>query len=469
LSIIIELKDRWKKAALIAAIVFITGSTCLHAQIDLSPKHSAKLSTIKSGHKRLVKFYKFYKKDSTRHIKWQEKKYKRLLDSAYHADVKQERVNRRLKKNGVILPVKEFSQMDSLDVQLRHWHAIMKDSTSSDSLKKEAKTQVEGRAIQKAKLYPGFQNLMDQYQIDGDSIEWQMIAKQIPGFDTLSGIFDSNPGRLFAIVEKQSVNKLKESSEAGISSEFVEMDRFRNIPDQYQKQYATYTDKEKLKAQGKEKAVEEAASYFTKHAGKLQLSQAKVSALLSKYNDISNSDDLSHAVKKTSMQGKTFWEHLVIGGNFNIVSTKPVSIDLSPQLGYKFTTRFSLGLGFNYRHTFSDSIKNSWYVSPVNTAFKAFTSYDVLSGFFAYAEWERSGVAQKSNDLSNRYWRNNYFVGVGKKIPIHPKIYLNTMFLYNLNNDNRNSAYPRRFQIRLGFQLSELATRKNRVSYNPNR
>jgi hypothetical protein len=169
------------------------------------------------------------------------------------------------------------------------------------------------------------------------------------------------------------------------------------------------------------------------------------------------------------MQGKTIWERLVVGGNFNVVSTTPISVDISPQLGYKFTSRFVVGVGMNYRHTFADSIKNNWYVSPKNTSVKGFINYEVMKGFFAYGEGESSFFADNSNDNSKVKWENNYFIGIGKKIAIHSKLYLNTTILYNLNPESPNQIYPRRFQIRIGFQLSELVTRKERISYDPNR
>lgn len=445
----------------------------IHAQslnVNLSPRHSQKLSTIKSGHKRLTKFYKFYKRDSAKHFRKQEKYYKKLLDSTYRADHKQERIRKRLARKGIMVPNNKLSQMDSLDAKLKQWYVVAKDSSASDSLRVEAKQKVKQLALQKASLYPGFQHLMEQYQLNGDSVNWQSVAAQVPGIDTLAGVFDSNPEQLFSMAENRAVSQFQKLTGAGtLSEEFAEAGKLKNLPGQYSKQYEQYTDQERLKEQGKDKAVGEALDYFATHVGKLQMSQAKVSKLLSKYRDISNSEDLSTAVKRTSMQGKTFWEHLVIGGNFNIVSTSPVSIDLSPLLGYKFTTRFSLGVGMNYRHTFRDSIKHNWYVSPVNTSFKGFANYGVFKGFFTYGEWERSRLSGKLNDHAKREWRNNYFVGIGKKILVHPKLYLNTTLLYNLNNEDKNPIHPRRFQIRFGFQLSELATRKERITYDPNR
>jgi hypothetical protein len=75
----------------------------------------------------------------------------------------------------------------------------------------------------------------------------------------------------------------------------------------------------------------------------------------------------------------------------------------------------------------------------------------------------------KTDDHIKKQWKSNYFIGAGKKFLVHPKLYLTTTLLYNLNNDTKNPVHPRRFQVKVGFQLSELATRKKKIYYNPNR
>jgi hypothetical protein len=151
------------------------------------------------------------------------------------------------------------------------------------------------------------------------------------------------------------------------------------------------------------------------------------------------------------------------------VSTHPLSIDFSPQLGYKFNTRFFVGVGMNYRTTFGDSIKNSYYVSPSNTSYKAFISYDVIKAFYAFGEWEKSGIAKSSNDKTSKQWKDNYFIGIGKRFLVLPKLYFTMTVLYNLNGEDHNPVHPNRFQVRTGFQLSEAALAKKKSYYHPNR
>jgi hypothetical protein len=370
----------------------------------------------------------------------------------------------------MVVPHRKLAVVDSLDGRLHQWYAVMNDSTVSDSLKMEAKSKIRELAVQKAKLYPGFQHLMESYPIHHDSLDWKAVTQHVPGLDTLASVFESNPEMLFDLAEKQSIKQFEKYCGAGaLPSQFAQTTELKSISGNIKQNYEQYTDTEKLKDQGKEKAITEAIDYFAEHADKLNMSHAKVSKLLNKYRDIANSDDLGKAIKKTSLQGKTFWERLVIGGNFSIVSTDPVCLDLSPQLGFKFTTRFVIGIGMNYRHTFSDTIKSKWYVLPKNTSFSMFSSYEVVKGFVGYAEGEHSDIAGHINDRSLRRWKSNYFIGIGKKISLTSKVYMNTLLLYNLNKQDQNPVHPRRFEIRFGFQLSELVTRKERISYDPNR
>lgn len=438
--------------------------------INLSPNHAQKLSTIKSGHKRLVKFYKFYKKDSVKHFKKQDRHYRKLIDSAYRAEIKQERLNKKLAKRGVIIPSCQLARADSADREFKKWWKVLKDSTTSDSMKQIARVKVKEIALERASLNPSFQNLLNNYQLHGEATDWEKLCKAVPGVDTLRSVFNSSPDQLFSEAEKQAENRLtKSKSLAGLNGEFSKATEIQNLPEKYKQQYSKFTNKDSLTAEAKEKAVQQALDYFSEHGKELQAVQQKASSLLAKYKDYTNSNDLSNGIKQTSLKGKTLWERIVLSGNFNVVSTSPFSIDLSPLVGYKFNTKFFMGLGMNYRYTYKDSIRYSWYVSPSNSSFKAFASHDFIKNFYAYMEWEKSSVSIRNDERMQKKWMNNYFIGIGKRLAIHPKLYMTITALYNLNSDSKNPVHPNRFQIRTGFQLSELATRKKKVYYNPNK
>jgi hypothetical protein len=461
-----------KKLLFVVVLFLCLLASNLFAQtfaVSLSPKHASKLNSIKTGHKRLVRYYKYYKKDSTHHIRKEDKRYRHILDSAYRSDAVQAKYLKQLREKGLPIPVDSQLRKDTLMLTMNRWYKVLRDSTTSDSVRQVAKQKVKALVVEKARQYPGFEHLMDRYQLQGDSIGWESLSHQIPGVDTLASIFNSSPDELFNTASQEAEKKMSSIGRELIGGEISQAEALTKLPGKYVDEYGKYLDRDSVKNEVRERAASQAAEYFAGHADKLQGAQARLSKLLSKYREFSNPDDLSSAVKRTSMDGKTFWEHLLVGGNFNIVSTTPVSVDFSPQLGYKFNTNFAVGLGMNYRFSFSDSIRNSWYVSPSNTSFKVFANYDVIKGFFAIGEWEKSGIKEKSNDKFINSWKDNYFLGVGRKFLVHPKVFLTVTALYNLNPDDNNPVYPRRFQVRTGFQLSELATRKKKTYYNVNR
>lgn len=439
-------------------------------EVTLRPRYQQKISQAKTGHRQMLRFYKYYKKDSALQARAIDKKHKRELDSTWRAERTRQKLVKRLAKRGI--PVPQLPQHDTLQSHLAHWRGVMKDTTLSDSARAVAKEKVKILAFERAKQYPGYQQLQERYLMYGDSVDWSQLSAQVPGLDTLKGVFDSSPKQVFdqsGKLTEQSLTKFGGGNAAGLTKNLNQFDKLKGMPGQYKDKVDAYRDPDKLKGEGKDKLSAVVADHFANHPEALVTGQAKVSKLLSKYRAFSNSNDLRDATKRTSMKGKTLFERLVIGGNFNVVSVKPVSLDLSPELGFRFSSKLSTGIGMNYRYTFGDTIRHSWYVSPRNTGFKVFMNYDIIKSFYAYGEWNITGVSVGKGEVAQKQWINNYFLGIGRKFLIHPKVYMTATAVYNLNAKHYNPSYINRFQIRIGFQLSEFATRKKQVYYDPNR
>lgn len=436
--------------------------------INLSPSHQKKLSELELGHKRMKKFYKYFKKDSARHFKQINKKERKSWDSTMRATRKQEKLEKKLADRNPAL--RQINQMDSIDGQLKKWSAILKDSTQSDSLRTVATENVKDLMLTKLKHDPNFNLLEAKYSSFPDSLTWEDFATQIPDMDSVQGIF-ANPKDLLDHSARFTEKQLTGITEVqSITNANHKLSEFKGMSEMYRYKYGSYLNRDSLVEAGKDKAAEKALDYFVENPEKLEAASQKASKLFSKYRVFSNSNNLSDAKKRTSMEGKTFFERLVIGGTFNVISTKPLSLDLSPQLGYKFTSRFFAGVGMNYRITFSDSIKYNWYVSPKNAAFKVFANYDIVKSWYSYLEGEITGAGGNSLEQKEKSkWNANYFIGVGRRFLIHPKLYMTVTALYNLNNQIQNHIYPQKFQVRVGFQTSDLAFRKKKVNYDPNR
>lgn len=464
----------------------------------------------------MLKYYKYFKKDSAAHFKGLKKALKHKVDSAARAEaqsnnlikelnrrgiktdaqwgyvdkfqkelrqlqaivkdstasdsarlatkrkIKQmtsDKVNRQLAK-GVLPGVRPYKMPAEAQRELTKWWRVMKDSTSSDSLKQVAKAKVKSITMAHAMNYPQFQGMLANYKQFGQQPDLNSLSKQVPGLDTLKGAFDSSPDKLVTEAEKLADQNLaRQMGLGGYSKQMGEMGKMQN-------QLHSFSNLDSIKKIDKKTLLKEAENHFADQATKLKLAQTNVSKLLNKFQEF-DTNDMSKAVKRTSLQGKTFKERLVLGGNFNVVSMTPFSVDASPMIGYRWNTKFYTGIGLNYRLTFNDSLKYKSYISPSNTSIRVFGNYDLIKNFFAYAETEFAGLKAKSAENSKNEWRVNYFVGLGKKFLIHPKIFMTITCLYNVNGDLSNSSYPSRFQYRIGFTTSDLAFRKKKIYYNP--
>lgn len=450
---------------LITSFLLITLRGWGQAGFKLSYKHQIKLTSVSSGHKRIVKFHKYLKRDSTRYSRLQEKKYKKVVDSIWLASKKDRRLQ---KKQG-----RQVEIGDSLLVQINRYWLLSNDSLVGDTVRALAREKLKFLVLERANQHPGFQQLKDRYQLVDDSVSWGALTNQVQGLDSLSYLFSSNPEQLFQLSEKLAEQKLLESSEIGeVTGALNNVDALRSIFS-YREQLNQITNIDSLTVTAKDMAMTATTDYFAQHADKLKAAQGMVSKLAGKYREYSNSDNLEDAIKRTSLSGSTFWEHLVIGGNFNMVSLKPAVIDLSPQIGYKIDSRFVLGVGVTGRVNFTgDSIAHAWYVAPEHVSYKLFSNFDLFKSFYGSAEWEYSSVQRSSKSgisESAHTSVNNYFVGIGRKFLIHPKLVMTILMRYNLNGQEENPSYSKRFQVKVGIQTSDLAFRKRRINYDPNR
>jgi hypothetical protein len=351
-----------------------------------------------------------------------------------------------------------FKAIDSLQGELKKWYRIAKDTSSSDSLKAVGRSHVKRLATSIAMKDPKFQGLYEHYKQYGQKPELSMLNQEFPGLDSLSEFWDSSPEKLMQTVERVAeAQALDQVGGANVSS----LDQMNGID----KQLDQFKDPKGAIEELKNKSILGTEDLFAGQSSQLQAARTKVSGLMSKYREFTDSNDLTGAVKRTSLTGRTFKERIVFGGNFNVVSTDPISIDIAPIFGYRVNTGFVVGVGLNYRHTFGDSLKYKLYISPVIYSVRGFTNYNVYKNFFVTAEYERAGLKLKRSENQSIRWTNNYLIGVGRKFLIHPKVYLVMTALYNLKGEGADPSYPRHFQLRIGLQNTDLALRRKRIYY----
>jgi len=190
----------------------------------------------------------------------------------------------------------------------------------------------------------------------------------------------------------------------------------------------------------------------------MQAATAAMSVLKKGYISVPNSNDMSTAKKRNSLEGAPLKQRIFIGGNVALASIQPAILDIDLQVGYKFTRDFVLGVGFIVREQFDKQPS-----TLVGDAYghSVFANYDLPLGIFAYAEAQRMKTQSlfQENGPMEAPWEQAYMVGIGKEIPLNRVINLTAMVLYDLNHKH-NDLHPRPIVVRFGYRMSELAFRK---------
>ena len=292
-------------------------------------------------------------------------------------------------------------------------------------------------------------------KLQGSAGKFQKYAQYgnvLSNGDSLKG-FVKTEGSKFA---KEYALKAENSPQLNpLKGQLGEANKLKVLSDGYKGQAVQLQDSAYIKEEAKKKAEALAMRYVTDHPEVIQGIQRKTSMLMKKYSIVPNSNDLSTATKRTSLKGKTFFGRLQLAANFQVLSIKPFSLDFSPQAGYKFNSKFVIGIGGLYRKTFKDSLVS---VAPDVIGYKTFATYEILDKFFLLGEYGNNSPGVNLNEgLSRRIWEKAFLLGVGRKMSIHPKIDMTLMAGYNFMYKQGDSVYTKPWVIRVGFQTSELA------------
>lgn len=434
------------KGAATILLLLILHNGFSQINITLSSRHQNKLSEIKSGHKRAKHFYRYFKKDSLRQLRHLNRRAKRSWDSLSRVARAQRNTISEIQSN-------PEETLDSINAQIFACRAILDNPGSPDSLREATKKRAKELVLIKLRCLPNYSFLQERLLNLPDSASWKDLHNPVPGMDSLF----KTPADFLDYASKTSASHLSELPGLNPGTASGDLSEFQQAR-QHMKELP-------LQKYGKMKTA--SADSLLNRKALLGTVASEVGHLFAKYTSFSTSSDLTDAKSRTSLKGKTLFERFSLGGNVNVISTDPFCMDFSPQLGYRITSLLVVGLGMNYRISFGDSIQYSnWSVSTRNTAINGFASYEFLASWYGYAEAQFSRASTLESDSK---WKGNYFVGLGKKFLVHPQLFMTLTLLYNLNPDTQNQIYPQRFHFRLGFQTSDLAFRKKRMNFDPNR
>ena len=157
--------------------------------------------------------------------------------------------------------------------------------------------------------------------------------------------------------------------------------------------------------------------------------------------------------RKENQPQEKFSDHLYFGGSFGVQFGSQTYIELAPIVGYKFTQRFSAGLGLKYiYYKFNDNYSNYNYTSNIYGG-GPFARFTVFDGLFLHAEYEILNL-EIPDSYYQKYTRQNVtsvFLGGGYRQMIGDRSSLDFLFLYNIN-ESSYSPYVNPV-IRIGFGI----------------
>jgi hypothetical protein len=141
-------------------------------------------------------------------------------------------------------------------------------------------------------------------------------------------------------------------------------------------------------------------------------------------------------------QNSNWQDKVFFGGGFGLSGgTWGTSISLSPIVGYRVTSRLSLGVGATYQYyKFKSPYGTAYDYSDNRYGGQVFASMMLIKQIFAYAEYS---FLNYSYDGDNNDRRNvdRFPLGLGIAQPIGPRSSLNLVAAYDVLWESNNGPY----------------------------
>lgn len=201
----------------------------------------------------------------------------------------------------------------------------------------------------------------------------------------------------------------------------------------------------------KEKMTNATKDFLQEHTQKIQSVQSEMSELKQVYTTVPNSNDLSTAIKETSLKEESIGKRLVLGGNFNIGQVDPFGMDLSPLIGYRFNELFSAGITGTYRVQFDRDKLNLQQGGETIYGYSFFIAHQVYRNFFGYLEGENKAVSIQGEEGRSVNWTKGLLFGIGRKLRISKSAEIQILILYNFLYNNEDQMYNSPLIIKTGI------------------
>jgi len=327
---------------------------------------------------------------------------------------------------------------------------IKLDSTVGDQVKSEAKQRLEQET--------GVKVPQDSAAVKKEATRLaKEQLKEQTGIDAPDVTIDSTTvDQLKDEAKTRAEEAIKDTDEfKALDGQDSELGQVNEMKSELEEKQAMLKQKEARK-ELKQKMASHAKKYISENAEKIQEVQGKMGELKKKYSYVPNSNDLSTAKKRSSLKGESFWKRLVIGGNFNISKTNPVTIDLSPVIGYKLNKLFEVGITGAYRARFGAG-KNgiSSYEDEDVYGGSVFANHMAFKNFFGYLEGEYISAVGGTQESNNREWNKTLLLGIGRKFSVAKFLEMQAIVSYNVLHDNSSGVYGSPVVFKTGFRIKK--------------
>ncbi len=200
-----------------------------------------------------------------------------------------------------------------------------------------------------------------------------------------------------------------------------------------------------------------AENIFAGHEKEIGEAEDLMQSLKKKYAEVPDSRDLSKATKKNSLKDEPFGKRIIYGSNFQILRGNPLSLDIAPQIQYRFTKKLSTGFGILYRIPLGipDKLMNDVMENVYGGSLM--TQLKIKKGVFVQAEWQYLHIGHKDESLLNTPKKHNLqhvaLLGIGKQISFGKKLKAHSILSYDFLYTYKQSPFPSAWSLRFGFQM----------------
>lgn len=263
-------------------------------------------------------------------------------------------------------------------------------------------------------------------------------------------------------ISKGNLNDVKALPEtlenkAGELSGLNEVTGQTKVLDQYKDQAAQLQDPAAMKEQAIQKAQEVAIDHFAGKEDVLQQAMNQVAKYKEKYSSLQSLEDAKKR-RPNEMRGKPIRERLLPGFGLQIHQKNDRLFDVNPYLGYRFSGRFTSGMGWNQRWAY-DKKRDAFRSRGRIFGPRAYAEFNLFKGFFPRFELEAmntfipTSFSSTTTDKGQREWIWSAFMGLKKNYRFLKKVNGTSSVMFNLYNPLRKSPYADVVNVRFGFEF----------------